>query len=407
MRACVSPSSPALAGSIPLPPSQPPAVRGALRGGRRRGLLAAMALCALTLAACSGSTTGATNITLQTDGFYTAQLNAVGSCKSTCSAYLRWRRVGTTTWTNGPTLNVGKLSNVPFSQTAIGLFASAQYEYQVCGKEASDPAIQCVGPNGALNSTQIFATGPQGATLRSTWTQLHPAVSPSPRGAVMAYDPVMGQTLLFGGYNNFSVGETWSWNGTAWTQWTPATSPPPRSFDSLAYDYATNQMIMFGGDQISGSNFADTWEWTGTDWVQLHPATSPPNRSYAQMAFDSATGQLVLFGGFQFANATSGAGNSENDTWTWNGATWTQQHPATIPPVTNNGALAFDANIQKLVLFGGNNSSSAWTWDGSNWSPLSSAVNPRPATRPRWPKTRLQASSSWLPGATRPETPGR
>ena len=59
----------------------------------------------LVLAACSGHTTGATNIAQQSDGSYTARLTATGSCEESCSTFMRWRRVGTTAWTNGPIAN--------------------------------------------------------------------------------------------------------------------------------------------------------------------------------------------------------------------------------------------------------------------------------------------------------------
>src|SRR3954451_347907 len=53
------------------------------------------------LAGCSGKTTGASSIT--TDS---ARLNAVGSCDNPdCSAFMRWRKVGTTPWTKGPTIS--------------------------------------------------------------------------------------------------------------------------------------------------------------------------------------------------------------------------------------------------------------------------------------------------------------
>jgi BNR repeat-like domain len=112
----------------------------------------------LALVACSGQTTGATNVTQQNDGSYSARLNAVGSCDQSCSAFIRWRRVGTTAWTNGPTINVGQINTIPWSQDASGLAQRAQYEYQACGKESSWSDFVCVGPNG-VNSTDKFTTG--------------------------------------------------------------------------------------------------------------------------------------------------------------------------------------------------------------------------------------------------------
>ena len=41
------------------------------------------------------------------------------------------------------------------------------------------------------------------------------------------------------------------------------------------------------------------------------------------MAYDAAAGTVVLFGGANFHLF---------DTWTWNGTTWTEQHPAPARP---------------------------------------------------------------------------
>lgn len=76
-----------------------------------------------------------------------------------------------------------------------------------------------------------------------------------------------------------------------WVQMTPTTSPPARFGDSMAYDAATNQLVLL--DSLNGG----TWIWDGADWSQATPAASPPPTTYAQMAYDPITQQLILFGG--------------------------------------------------------------------------------------------------------------
>lgn len=128
---------------------------------RHKCLVAVAAAAALVLAACSGRTTGAVNITQQPDGTVSVKLTAIGSCSQSCSAYLRWRLVGTTAWTNGPTINgIGPVSNVPWSQTASGLTAGSEYEYQACGKEANYGQFVCGGPDGQTSTTQKFIATP-------------------------------------------------------------------------------------------------------------------------------------------------------------------------------------------------------------------------------------------------------
>jgi hypothetical protein len=77
----------------------------------------------------------------------------------------------------------------------------------------------------------------------------------------------------------------------------------------MAYDAATRNVVLFGG--FAHGNLGDTWTWDGSTWTKQHPAASPPSQGGASMAYDAATGNIVLFGGE----------NSHvryfRDTWTW------------------------------------------------------------------------------------------
>jgi hypothetical protein len=209
-----------------------------------------------------------------------------------------------------------------------------------------------------------------------TWTQQSPATSPSGRdSAGMVYDAATGQVVLFGGSNGSSIlGDTWTWNGTTWTQQSPAASPSARDFPSMAYDAATGQVVLFGGDGSTNSSgyLGDTWTWNGTTWTQQSPATSPSARYYDSMAYDAATAQVVLFGGYN--NGLLG------DTWTWNGTTWTQQSPAASPSARYLPIMAYDAASSKVVLFGGEGNSGllgdTWSWNATTWSQQSPAASP-------------------------------
>jgi hypothetical protein len=64
------------------------------------------------------------------------------------------------------------------------------------------------------------------------------------------------------------------------------------------------------------------------------------------MAYDANIGAVVLFGGF------SVPGQGLNDTWTWNGSTWTQRQTSTEPGGRWAAGLDFDPS-NGLVLFGG------------------------------------------------------
>src|ERR1700728_4007926 len=61
-----------------------------------------------------------------------------------------------------------------------------------------------------------------------------------------------------------------SFAGVGWTQQSPPTSPAIRDGATMAYDFSTGQLVLFGG--LGGSGvFGDTWTWDGTNWTQQTP----------------------------------------------------------------------------------------------------------------------------------------
>jgi hypothetical protein len=153
----------------------------------------------------------------------------------------------------------------------------------------------------------------------------------------------------------------------------------------MAYDPATGDMVLFGGGLTDGDLLNDTWTWDGAAWSEEAPTTSPPGRYHASMAYDPVTGDMVLFGGFGYSGVR-GDGPSD-DTWTWSGSTWTERSPASRPPPRTKAAMAFDAATGEMVLFGGAGASTGsealglddtWTWDGTTWVQLHPVTSPAP-----------------------------
>jgi len=207
----------------------------------------------------------------------------------------------------------------------------------------------------------------------TNWTQLHPATSPPDReDQQMAYDAATKTVILFSGFHGTGYwDDTWSWNGTTWTKLSPATSPSGRDSAAFVYDPATSQMILFGGFRGSGFSPGDTWTWTGTTWTPLSPAHSPGTDVFArQAAYDPASSQLLVFGG------DTGHNVFLNTIWTWTGTDWTQLSPATSPPPRAYGAMTFDGATNQVVLFTGSENAlvsfptTTWAWNGSTWSQI-------------------------------------
>jgi uncharacterized protein (TIGR03437 family) len=174
----------------------------------------------------------------------------------------------------------------------------------------------------------------------------------------MAYDSAHGQVVLFGGSSGSAtvvLNDTWVWDGSNWTQKSPQASPPSRSGLAMAYDSVHNQVVLFGGTiPPLVKVFGDTWTWDGANWTQESPQTLPSPRIYSAMAYDSAHDQVVLFGGFEYrTNGATYEIDFLNDTWLWDGSNWTQASPQTSPSGRDGIAMAYDSAHSQVVLFGG------------------------------------------------------
>ena len=203
-----------------------------------------------------------------------------------------------------------------------------------------------------------------------SWNKMSPASSPpAVAGGMMAYDTARGVSVLFGGSASGGTSSaTWEWDGTNWTQRSLAVSPPARVWASMTYDSSRHRMVLFGGDGSNGM-LNDTWEYDGTAWVQVHPAASPTPRDGPALGFDPTRGRTVLFGGHSSTGRLA-------DTWEWDGTSWTLIQTATGPSPRFWASLVFDQQRGKIVLFGGDHfqpydlgeSNDTWEWDGATWT---------------------------------------
>ena len=198
---------------------------------------------------------------------------------------------------------------------------------------------------------------------------------PGREWAAFAYYPPQHQLVLFGGRHPGMVfGDTWTRTGATWTQQHPATAPSARTGAAMAYDPASHQLLLFGGGATTGTGFSNqTWTWNGTTWTLLHPSTSPPAREDTGLVYDAATKTVLLFAGWH--------GAYWDDTWSWNGSTWTQLHPGTSPSGRDSFAFVYNPATRAVVLFGGFRGTGyapgdTWSWNGTTWTQLSPAASP-------------------------------
>jgi hypothetical protein len=147
----------------------------------------------------------------------------------------------------------------------------------------------------------------------NNWTQLSPALAPVARwSASMAHNPASGALVLFGGSSSTrSLNDTWTWNGTTWTEQHPSVIPTTRTNASMAYD--GSKILLFGGGSFATNLLNDTWSWDGVTWTRQTSPGNPPARRLASMTYDMQRNQIMLFGG----NDNTGSLSALGDTWTW------------------------------------------------------------------------------------------
>ena len=236
--------------------------------------------------------------------------------------------------------------------------------------EASQKVILFGGYDGTkhLNDTWIF----DGVT----WTKVNTHMAPPARSAAqMAYDRVTRKVILFGGFNGRQyLGDTWQWDGNTskWTRAAPIHSPPAVTGPMLFTD-PNGHVDEFGG--FDGHFYqAAMWQWNGSDWSQLYPAQLPYARGLAAVGVNTLRNETVMFGGLADVNPVN--------TWTYDGKTWTLQSARIQPPWVYASSAVFDPNLRAVVLFGGGSGgidqNSTWAWTGSQWKQLLASQVPLP-----------------------------
>src|SRR6266536_2541913 len=158
--------------------------------------------------------------------------------------------------------------------------------------------------------------------------------------------------------------------------WSQA-GPAPRYHSSSVYDAATDQMIVFGGQPLTGAPLNDVWSeqqvvsagqasHVAANWVQVSPTGTAPSARFGHSAiYDSSSNRMVVFGG-----GTSSS-SCLNDLWILDDANSSLGPPAwlaetargTLPQRRMNSSSVYDPTTNTLILFGGTNCSGGYLSD--------------------------------------------
>ncbi|HEX8792177.1 MAG TPA: kelch repeat-containing protein [Polyangiaceae bacterium] len=211
------------------------------------------------------------------------------------------------------------------------------------------------------------------------WTQLAtaaPDAGPSVRSdqSMIGVGDSAGSVLLFGGMSlGPYLGDTWVWNGTA--GWKQLRVQGPSAREGAAAAMLNGKVVLYGGSSASNGFLADTWEWDGTQWTQLTIAGATPGGRYGH-SMATLANQVVLFGNV----------GGPTDTWLFDGTAWTKS--AASGPTGDPGGLSDSRGFQtiatlgnRVILFGGEQDANhilgdTWAFDGTAWTQLTPAHAP-------------------------------
>jgi len=211
----------------------------------------------------------------------------------------------------------------------------------------------------------------------------------------MAFDGEHHDIVMFGGVgaSGAALADTWVWDGSAWSKAEPRLAPPPLEGAVMAYDPVSRQVLLFGGSLVSSTQCAGTGVIVPPG-VRVSPLTEPRPTVTSTPCHPVGTGA-------EPPGVPTPAGAPPSDTWAWDGSTWHKaaaSGPAFSPgqtwmaadPVSGRVLLVVSrwtpvpavacpipAGEQAIACPAIGRPSSftlEWSWDGSQWR----QVGPRP-----------------------------
>ena len=211
-------------------------------------------------------------------------------------------------------------------------------------------------------------------------------------GAV--YDAAQRRMIIVMGRNGGFFNDVWAFDLDAET-WSPLKAngvspdaPRPRYGQSAALDGQGRVLISHGFSDLG--RYDDTWAFDpgSVQWINLTPTTGPKplKRCLHELAYDAALNRLLLFGG-----CSSGYGPCpQGDLWAFDlqNNTWSELTPdGSTPSARTNPRMMYDTLNKNIFLFGGNTASglNAETWryepTANRWTLLADGTGMSPSAR--------------------------
>ncbi len=169
------------------------------------------------------------------------------------------------------------------------------------------------------------------------WTTAKDAMEPQHYRAIF-YDPVSQKCMTrFPTYNQI---DTWCLNDEQWIK-IADDDLHFKTWVSPFFDVKLNQIACI----VQGE--PHLFAWNQDEWyIAADFGEDPPvNRSGYACAYDSIRQRLVLFGGYL-------SSQDQNDTWEWDGVTWTEIFPEHRPKKQESHGMIYFDKAGKILLFG-------------------------------------------------------
>ena len=191
------------------------------------------------------------------------------------------------------------------------------------------------------------------------WVELDTA-GPAYRNASIAWDPVQEVLYLVGGKNASYVksDETWIWDGSSWTL-DSATLPEVLERPLLVYHAGRQMMMVNSGLDNSNKISSETYGLVNGNWVVVDREAHPDSTVFGAASYDKTRHRIVMFGG---NNGTSDI----NETWEFDGVSWTRQTVSTIPGAQNGHSMTFYDSRDEVILY--TVDGDTYSYDGSDYT---------------------------------------
>jgi hypothetical protein len=337
----------------------------------------------LVLSACSGKTTGATNVT---DG--SATLTSQASCASgeTCRWYWEYwpanqpRSASAKTPVQGPVS--GPAGPVDLSVKLKGLRSNTDYRWVFCGSGNNGASYLCVGPNGRAGSTTVdpppdydtFTTAPVRA-LAERWDGTSWTIQSSPRTSGATPNELFGVSCASGsactavgdygdtsGLNSdFLLAE--HWNGATWSvESIPGDQGAVQEQLQGVSCPTTAACVAVGTFERPDNSYPVAAHWDGMAWTPDLSASAGGFARLPGVSCTSATDCMAVGGGYLTAYRDPFAEH-------WNGTSWTQIAVPKPDNATSDLAGISCTSATACTAVGRSDGAPlAEQWDGTSWT---------------------------------------